>query len=173
MGKCQAIWNSVHRSTKASGAIAEICNEKKMVIPCPTRWNSKYDAVKRLLEFTDKIGSICDKLELSKLKPIEIDFLKEYIIVMEPTATILDQLQADQKCYNGMLLPKLIQLCHKLNTMTGDNNLTYCSPLVNSLLSGLTTRFASMFSCSRNEKCHSGSSSAPTLQTEVGSTRKA
>ena len=122
----------------------DICNEKKMVIQCPTRWNSKYNAVKRLLEFTGKIGSICDKLELPKLKPIEIDFLKEYI--MEPIATILDQLQGDQKCYNGMLLPKLIQLRHKLNTMTGDNNLTYCSPLVNSLLSGLTTRFASIFS---------------------------
>ena len=145
MGKCQVIWNSARRSTKASDVIADICNEKKMVIPCPTRWNSKYDAVKRLLEFTDKIGAICDKLELPKLKPTEIDFLKEYVVVMEPIATILDQLQGDQNCYNGMLLPKLIQLRHKLHTITGENHLTYCSPLVNSLLNGLTSRFNSMF----------------------------
>jgi len=102
MGKCQAVWNAVHHSSKASDAVAEITG-KKLIIPCPTRWNSKYDAVKRLLEFGDNIGPICDAVQKPKLKQVEVDFLKEYTTVMEPLALILDQLQGDQHCYNGML----------------------------------------------------------------------
>ena len=115
MGKCQAVWNSVHRSSKASDAVAEIIPGKKLIIPCPTRWNSKYDAVKRLLEFEDNIGPICDALQKPKLKQVEVDFLKEYTTVMEPLALVIDQLQGDLNCYNGMLVPKLTQLRYKLS----------------------------------------------------------
>ena len=73
-----------------------------------------HDAVKRLLEFGDNIGPICDAVQKPKLKQVEVDFLKEYTTVMEPLALLLDQLQGDQHCYNGMLLPKLTQLRHKL-----------------------------------------------------------
>jgi len=39
-------------------------------IPCSTRWNSKFDAVKRLLEFGDNIGLICEELGKPKLKQV-------------------------------------------------------------------------------------------------------
>jgi hypothetical protein len=47
-----------------------------------------------LLEFRYQLGQICDILQVPKLKQPGIDFLSEYISVMEPLAVTLDQLQA-------------------------------------------------------------------------------
>ncbi len=143
-GKCRGIWNLVNRSTKASDAISDLCGQKRLIFPVPTRWNSKFDAVKRLLEFSDKLDQISKALEQPSFKTTEIDFLKEYIVVMEPIATLLDQLQGDANCFNGMLLPKLIQLRHRLQVLL-DSSLTFCGPLVTAILAGLNKRFEAMF----------------------------
>jgi hypothetical protein len=55
-GKIQAIWNAVHRSTKAADSISDVCKGKKLSVLCPTRWNSRFDAVQRLLEFRYQLG---------------------------------------------------------------------------------------------------------------------
>ena len=90
------------------------CSGKKLLFPCPTTWNSRFDAVKRMLKFSDQLGQICDNMQLPKLKQPEKDFLSEYISVMEPLiAVTLDQMQGDQNCFNGMLLPKLFQLHYR------------------------------------------------------------
>ena len=47
--------------------------------------------------------------------------------------------------YNGMLVPNLTQLRYKLSVHAADN-LMYCSPPANSLLQGLNSRNAVMFS---------------------------
>jgi hypothetical protein len=112
MGKCQAIWNSVHRSSKAADAVKQICSDvgKCFLVPCVTRWNSTYDAVCRVLELKDKLNDICLALELPKLKQTDIDFLAEYVRVLQPLAVTLDTLQGQNDCFYGQLLPKLIQL---------------------------------------------------------------
>ena len=69
---------------------------------------------------------------------------------MEPLALILDQLQGDQRSYNGMLVPKLTQLRHKLSVLAADN-LIYCNPLANALLVGLNSRCSVMFSLDLTE----------------------
>lgn len=51
---------------------------------------------------------------------------------MEPLAVTLDQLQGDQNCFNGMLLPKLVQLHRRLTVLAGEQ-LIYCIPLVKSI----------------------------------------
>jgi hypothetical protein len=63
---------------------------------------------------------------------------------MEPLAVTLDQLQGDQNCFNGMLLPNLVQLRRQLNVYAGEQ-LIYCTPLVKCILTGLETRYNSMF----------------------------
>jgi len=143
-GKCQAIWNAVHRSSKASDAVADICTSAKLFVPCQTRWNSKYDALRQLIQLQDKVGQICDAVGTPKLKQTELEFLKEYVSIVEPLAVTLDQLQGDKECFLGMLLPKLIQLRYRLSVFS-QRNLVYCMPLVSSLLCGLNTRFSSMF----------------------------
>jgi len=52
-----------------------------------------------------------------RLKPVELDFLKEYHNVMQPVAATLDSLQGDLNCFFGMLLPTLVQLRNKLKCL--------------------------------------------------------
>ena len=68
--KCQALWNKTSRSPLASEAVA---NESplQLIRPCATRWNSVYDAVKRLNQIIDAKGSqalhnLCQCLDLPK-----------------------------------------------------------------------------------------------------------
>lgn len=145
MGKCQAIWNSVHRSSKASDAVKDICRDvgKGLLFPCPTRWNSMFDAVCRVLELKDKLNDICSALDLPKFKPSDIDFLTEYSRVLQPLASTLDTLQGEHECFYGMLLPKLIQLRHCLSQIQL-SNLIYCEPLASAIVRGLQSRFGSL-----------------------------
>jgi hypothetical protein len=145
-GKCQALWNAVHRSSKASDAVKEICPDKILICPCPTRWNSKFDAVHRLLELADKLPAVCDALSIARLKPPELDFLREYDTVMQPLAATLDTLQGDINCFYGMLLPKLIQMRNKLISIeTGSQReLIYAKPLISAILAGVSRRYGDL-----------------------------
>ena len=102
-----------------------------------------YDAVRRLVEFGDKLAQMLDELQLPKLNRSEVEFLKEYCKAMEPLASTLDQLQGDQNSYFGMLLPKLIQLRSRLNRMVCDG-LQFCGPLISAQLTGISTRFKAL-----------------------------
>jgi hypothetical protein len=59
--------------------------------------------------------------------------------VMQPFASALDILQAETKCFIGYLLPTLTSLRSKLLGMKP--SLRMAVPLVESVLTGLTTRF--------------------------------
>jgi hypothetical protein len=151
MGKCQAMWNAVNRSSKAADKVAEICINKKLLVPGQTRWNARYDAICRIIELKDKLSQIADALQLPKFARNEIDFLTEYKYVMEPLAVTLDQLQGDKDCYYGMMLPKLTQLRHKLQKMQSENSMLLCGPLVSALLTGLAKRFEKFFALNVTE----------------------
>jgi hypothetical protein len=144
MAKCQGIWNAVHRSTKASDCVAEICgSEKKFVIPCATRWNSKYDAICRILELSNKLADICEALRLPKFKALEMEFLREFIKVLAPLSTTLDILQGETDCFFGMILPKLVLLRNRLHQLK-ESNLKYVGPLASALLDGIAKRYSAM-----------------------------
>jgi hypothetical protein len=151
MGKCQALWNAVNRSSKAADKVAEICVNKKLLVPGQTRWNARYDAICRILELKDKLSLIADALQLPKFARNEIDFLIEYKHVMEPLAVTLDQLRGDKDCYYGTLLPKLTHLRHKLQKMQTEGSMLLCGALVSSLLSGLAKRFEKFFALNVTE----------------------
>ena len=144
MGKCQGIWNAVHRSTKASDSVAKMCgSDKKFVIPCATRWNSKYDAICRMLELSDKLAEICEALRLPKFKALEKEFLREFTKVLTPFSTTLDILQGEKDCFFEMLLPKLVLLRSRLHQLK-ESNLKYVGPLASALLDGIANRYSAM-----------------------------
>ena len=47
--KCTALWNKTRRSTVAADIMQEKLN-RKLLVPSPTRWNSYYDAVTRIVK---------------------------------------------------------------------------------------------------------------------------
>jgi hypothetical protein len=140
-GKCQALWNSVGRSTKAADAIREISPSKSLVIPNVTRWNSTFDAVHCLLGMEEKLPAICDAVNVVRFKACDLELLREYETVMKPLAETLDMLQGENTCYLGHLLPKLCQLRHKLNTIQERGMLIHAGPLLANISSSVSHRF--------------------------------
>jgi len=61
---------SVHQISKAADAV-EAISDRALIHPCSTRWNSRFDAVNRLLELSDKLPA----LDLPRLRAIEMEFL--------------------------------------------------------------------------------------------------
>ena len=140
MAKATAIWNATSRSTKAADAVFDIV-KRRFIVPCPTRWNSYYEAVKCIVQAENHLKDICAVLNLPQLLHQEVAFLREYLSLMEPLARALDVLQGDQNACLGFVLPTLKLLKTKLNGVP----LSLDKPLHEALLDGINTRFSHVF----------------------------
>ena len=142
--KCVALWNKANRSTLAADKVEEKL-KKKLLVPSPTRWNSYFDAVCRVMENSlADINELCTSIELRGFSEKELCFLQEYIIALKPLSTGLDILQGEDNCYYGTLLPTLETICKKtkasipkLSTMT--------TGLAYAVDSAIKKRFANIF----------------------------
>nr|XP_033803666.1 uncharacterized protein LOC117362041 isoform X2 [Geotrypetes seraphini] len=146
MAKCSALWSIVNRNVEASEIIWDELHTC-LIVPKDTRWNSQYEAVDkvRLLSVTCESGlqTVCEKLKLPVFPQIEINFLGEYCMVMKPVANALDILQGEKNCYIGFLLPTIVSLKYRLQSIRHD--LKLANPLADAILKGIETHFASSF----------------------------
>ena len=138
--KCQSVWNSLSHSSKNNDLVMDVF-EKKLIRPNATRWNSEYDALKRILECQQagKLTTVCDVLKKPRFKQNEIDFLIEYVSVLEPIAIALDMLQVEDKAFFGIIFPTVRSLERKLQKL--QLSVKYTKALVGTLLEGLKQRF--------------------------------
>ena len=72
MAKATAVWNATSRSTKAAGIV-----QRRFVVPCPTRWNSYYDAIKCIVQAESHLKDVCAVLSLPALLQQELASLSE------------------------------------------------------------------------------------------------
>lgn len=109
--KCSALWTKSSRSTLASETVEEV-SKRKLLVPTSTRWNSFFDAVKRVAEIPMcELNTLCTKLGVKCFKEKEYQFLHEYCTAMKLLTAALDILQGD--CPYGTLLPTLEVLMQK------------------------------------------------------------
>ncbi|XP_060871381.1 uncharacterized protein LOC132945627 [Metopolophium dirhodum] len=134
-------WNLVSRSTAASDTVSDKCN-CKFPVPVITRWNSMYDAAKKILYYKEKLIPVFDELKLNKLKMTEWLFLNEYCEVMEPLASALDKLQGEKRSYLGYVAPTILSIRLLLLKST---NRVYCKPLSLCIIQNLEKRFDYLF----------------------------
>uniref|UniRef100_A0A8C5GLY2 HAT C-terminal dimerisation domain-containing protein n=1 Tax=Gouania willdenowi TaxID=441366 RepID=A0A8C5GLY2_GOUWI len=105
--KCTALWNKASRSTVAAEIVDEVL-ERKLFVPCTTRWNSFYDAVAPVCEFPiAELNTISYNFGVKAITDREYQFLREYCTVA------LDILQGEDNRYYGTLLPTLETLISK------------------------------------------------------------
>ncbi|XP_030057344.1 zinc finger BED domain-containing protein 4 [Microcaecilia unicolor] len=146
MAKCSALWNKLNRSIHAAEVVWDELHTC-LIVPNVTWWKSQYEAVDkvRLLSATCENGlrSVCEKFKLPVFPQTEINFLGEYCMVMKPVANALDILQGEKNCYIGFLLPTIVSLRYRLQSIRHD--LKLANPLVDAVLKGIETRFASSF----------------------------
>uniref|UniRef100_A0A3P9DUX7 BED-type domain-containing protein n=1 Tax=Maylandia zebra TaxID=106582 RepID=A0A3P9DUX7_9CICH len=137
--KCTALWTKSSRSTLASETVEEI-SKRKLLIPTSTRWNSFFDAVKRIAEIPMvELNTLCTKLGLKCFKDQEYQFLHEYCMAMKPLTAALDILQGD--CPYGTLLPTLEVLMQKTQAVKDDLS-RMTAGLPDAIVQAIQTRFA-------------------------------
>ena len=111
--KCTALWNKTRRSTVAADIMQEKL-KRNLLVPSPTRWNSYYDAVTRVVENSlADLNYLCTRIEIRNFTERELTFLKEYCTALEPLSRGLDILQGEDCCYYGTLLPTLTTIIKK------------------------------------------------------------
>jgi hypothetical protein len=139
MAKATAIWNLCSRSTKAADAAFDIVGHR-FTVPCVTRWNSYYAAVRSIIAAENKLNDVCIALSVAPFGSQELLFLREYLSLVEPLAVALDILQGDKFACLGFVLPTLSQLKSKLDAV----HLTLAKPLHSALMMGIDKRFGSL-----------------------------
>uniref|UniRef100_H3A7R3 HAT C-terminal dimerisation domain-containing protein n=1 Tax=Latimeria chalumnae TaxID=7897 RepID=H3A7R3_LATCH len=138
IAKCSALWNKASRSCKAYEVIEDNAN-RKLIVPCVTRWNSFYNAVERVMSI-EHLSIVCDEMGVAKFKMHEITFLKDYCKVLKPLAMALDILQGEEKCFYGYILPTLLKLMDCLQHSKVD--LKVATSLPDAIITSIRKRFA-------------------------------
>ena len=147
LAKCIAIWNKTSRSTACADVVREKLNTC-FVVPNATRWNSFYDSVNKIREILEKtpdetMQQVFVALEVTPLSASQVNFIKEYCLVMQPLACALDILQGERNMYIGYLLPTLVSLELKLKSLKP--TLKHAGPLADAVLDGIAKRFTGYF----------------------------
>lgn len=152
MGKAQALWNRQNQSTVTADALYSELN-RRLVVPNDTRWNSQFDALVCLTsileEKRDNLRRVMVHHGLPTFNQKDIEFMKEYVKVMQPVATVLDKIQSDENGYLGWLLPLCATTVIRLQKVK-TTGLKYCDALVDALINGARSRFDPMLD---NDEC--------------------
>lgn len=127
LNKLHPLWVCTHRSSQAKTICKEILG-RCLLVPCETRWNSTYDAVKTCFkpEIQPKMNQLIEALRtagveaaknMSAITSIEWGVISSYLKVMEPIAITLDKMQAESNGNQGIILPLLISMAHHVSNV--------------------------------------------------------
>lgn len=136
--KLHSLWNICNRSSRAKTICKEVlgCILK---VPCETRWNSKFDCIKLVLDIIIRdahfehnlINVLIKRLKielksanhLQTIEQSDVAVIEKYIKVMQPVACALDTLQGEYNCSQGYILPVLLTLKHRLSCIEESSNI--------------------------------------------------
>lgn len=146
--KLQKLWNKQSRSSKAADFIAEKLG-KRLVIYIKTRWNSLYQAFRRVHHFIqtkpDELDEVFTEFKIKLLTDTDKAFIAEYIMIMEPFTDALDTLQNEEAMSIGCLLPTIACLQEHFEKFSNDSSIVHCKAMVFAVLSGVQARFGKLF----------------------------
>lgn len=144
--KCNVLWKSGNRP-KSAETIQNVLGYA-LSKPGETRWNSLYDALKKILNIKEKNATLHKDLGLKNpIRDHEFDYIEEYLSCTKPIAEALDILQGENNIYYGILLPTLLIVRRKLQKLT-KKTFVYCTPLAEVYLASVEKRFEDFFNFS-------------------------
>ncbi|XP_019745350.1 uncharacterized protein zbedx [Hippocampus comes] len=143
MSKVYSIWTKCHHLQVGMEAAEEI-RKMALFVPAVIRWNVEYCALQKIISLTEReLTELSARLDVARLQPEEMDFLKEYVTVFHPLAFALELLQAEQKCYLGLVIPTVLSLKNKLNEHK--DSAKYFGDVIVAMVSAIDTRFRELF----------------------------
>ncbi|XP_034568012.1 uncharacterized protein zgc:161969 isoform X2 [Notolabrus celidotus] len=143
MAKVYTIWSKCHH-LQVGMDTAEDIGKMPLCVPTVIRWNVEYCAVQKVISLSEReLTELCARLEVPRLQPEEMAFLKEYVTVFHPLAFALELFQAEQKCYLGLVIPTILSLKNKLNEQK--DNANYFADVINTIVMAIDVRFQELF----------------------------
>ncbi|XP_029945276.1 uncharacterized protein zbedx [Salarias fasciatus] len=143
MAKVFSIWNKCHHLQVGMDAAEEI-GKMALFVPAVIRWNVEYCAMQKVVSLSEReLTELCARLEVPRLQPEEMAFLKEYVTVFHPLAFALELFQAEQKCYLGLVIPTVLSLKNKLNEQKDAAN--YFGEVISAIVMAIDVRFQELF----------------------------
>lgn len=107
-----------------------------------------------------KINEVMDELNLPWFTQSDFTFFEEYIDVMTPIATALDNLQRSE-CYYGIFLPTLYTVRNSFRELK-KHKFVYCQPLFQIVSNTFQQRFQRFFDLD-DEQCQIATIAACTI----------
>ena len=77
---------------------------------------------------------------ITHFRPVEVEYVREYLMIMEVISVALDILQGEKNIGMGYLLPTITVVKRDLQTMLQLGRIRHCKPLVQGLLSSISKR---------------------------------
>lgn len=137
--KLNFLWK-MSNTQKGSQEIVEILGSS-LTKPNNTRWNSFFDSLNDLRKKDfEKINRALRVLGSETFLNTEIEFINEYLTIMEKLARSLDHLQKTN-CYFAILLPTIHSTKYHLENLSMKNSFVHCKPLLHAIIKGLDKRF--------------------------------
>lgn len=137
--KLNRLWNKTQYS-KSSELIVSILHSS-LGRPCTTRWNAVPRSINEILSKDfGKMNQLMEEFKIQIFSKIDWDFLKEYVTVLNPITSALDNLQKTD-CHFGILLPTLFTAKRELASLASSEKIKYCKSLAKAALDGLNDRF--------------------------------
>lgn len=150
--------------TRRSSLAKSICKAvlgQCLKLPCETRWNSLFDAVKMctqpqikanlnklIKELIEKLGHSAQNLE----ELIDADFaiIDQYIEVLEPVAISLDMMQREINSSQGYIVPVLTSMRHRIDQIKNLSIMTIDFKVA--MIAAIDTRFSNYFTFNDSNK---------------------
>ena len=127
MTTCSSLWKEMTKS--------DSCNLIKNILgadlrkPVTVRWTSLYDSLSDIVQNKNLINEVMKQLNLPYFTQQDIDYIEEYIGVLKPIATGINQLQNNKKFFYGELVPTLLTINSQLYEIN-ISSLRYCAHLL-------------------------------------------
>lgn len=145
LGVCAQHWNMLNRSANKASEAFIVKFGHLVRLPCPTRWNSLYDALSDIVQLDPPIlREFSEEQRLTPFTDVHTSFLKEYVQCLRPIADALDKLQGEKQVILGDLIPCIMN-AHFLLRKLQQQDLRFCKGVINTILKSLETRFAIVF----------------------------
>lgn len=124
----KSIWSGVLNQPSIGSKVTEIYNSITNLVNCTD----------------DQLYETAVQLEMASFTENDINFFKEYAIILEPIATAIEYLQKNN-CYYATLLPMVYSMNDNLINAQNQNKIHLCRPLLTAILNGVQHTFHHLF----------------------------
>lgn len=151
MERCQCLWKLL-RSPKQREILTNILGEC-LSRPVVVRWYSLFTSLEQIYKLREKITDGSEVLGITTpLSGSDFKFIAEYLTCLRPVAHAIEVLQGEKECSYGYLLPNIISLRRKLQSVQMQGNLECCQRIVAEMIENLQRRFHDFFVIEGNGK---------------------